>query len=741
MLNDVPFEIVYSTGESEPVEFFFEALLESKNFDLGLGFFNSSGINVLYAGFAYFLFNGGRMRIIINDVLSQKDKDAIINGNNQDESYFENIVIDNFQTLFKTLSKQDEHFFKCLSFLISRKRIEFVATIPINNQGGIAHNKFGIFYDGKNKVAFNGSANFSKNAFLNNIESISCYKSWSGEKNEIERQSYFESLFNKIWQGNSENSKVIPINKVRTYIQERFPADDIQQLIDDEDKLLPKEALNSERFRKKWDVLIKKPEIGPTFPFADGPRKYQATAYSNWKTNNFKGIFAMATGTGKTITSLNCVLQEYRFHDSYRVMILVPTVALLSQWYNEVQKFKFKNIFTSFDTNWLQNFDNILFNSKEFGINENYVFITTYATFNKNRFQALLNKYSWTDTILIADEVHNFGSSSLIRKLPSKIEKRIGLSATPNRIYDDLGSQKLYEFFDSFPDCYTFSYSMKRAILEERLSKYEYYPIRAYLNYDELKEYQNISEKLVKFYDFKTNTFRDGATMLLINRKRIIHKAKDKLTKLVDLLREIKDLKYTFIYVPEGKERDYSTDEDLLNSLDNEDDKIIDKYLEAVHNAGYTARKLTSETKNREEILKQFKNGDLDILLAMKILDEGVDIPITKNAIFCASTGNPRQFIQRRGRVLRPHSDKSFARVYDFIISPNLEGSFHITEKIRQMEFNIFKSELSRVANFIFTCENQNNILDGEIGELANEYEIDLYLMLNEFNNVDQKCN
>lgn len=739
MLNDVSFEIVYSTGEKEPVEFFFEALLESKQFDLGLGFFSSSGINVLCAGFAYFLYNGGQMRVIINDILSQNDKEAILEGESKPEGYFEDIIIANFQTLFRTLSKQDEHFYKCLSYLVSKKRIEFVATLP-RNKGGIAHNKFGIFYDGVNRVAFNGSANFSKTAFVNNIESISCYKSWSGENNELERLMYFESLFNRTWDGDSENVDIIPIKRVKTLLQEQFPVDNIQDLIENEKSIIPRNLLISKKYKTIKEIALNDSLKSPSFPFKEGPREYQILAYSRWLNNNFMGIFAMATGTGKTITSLNCILQEYLKSSFYRVLILVPTIALLSQWREEVKKFGFVNVLTSDKSDWLQNFDNILFNSKELGIRDNFIFISTYATFNKSRFQVLIKKYSWEDVTLIADEAHNLASPSLLEKLPFVINKRIGLSATPHRIYDEFGSRKLYEYFNSYPDCYTFSYSMKKAIKEERLAKYEYYPIIAHLNYDELKEYKSISEQLVKFYDSSTNTYRDGADRLLIKRKRIIHKAKDKLNKLIKLLNTIDDLKYTFIYVPEGIDRDYSQDEDPLDKLDIEDDRIIDQYLLAVHNAGYSARKLTSETNGRDEILRQFKNGELDILLAMKILDEGIDIPITKNAIFCASTGNPRQFIQRRGRVLRPHKDKSIARVYDFIISPNLEESFSLNERVRQMEINIFKSELFRVANFIFTCENQMEIINGEIGNLSKAYGIDIYSILNEFSEIENKC-
>jgi hypothetical protein len=295
MLNEVPFKIVYSTGESEPIEFFFDALLESKSFDLGLGFFSSTGINVLSAGFAYFIHRGGKMRIIINDLLSQKDKDAIENGIYQSYRYIDKEIIENIKVLSKTLSKQDEHFFNCLSYLISQKRIEFIATIPVNKKSGIAHNKYGIFTDeNNNKVVFNGSANFSKNALLNNVESISCYKSWTDSKNEMQRSIYFEDIFNKTWQGKSKNIKIIPIEKVKSYIQDTFPVYNVQQLIDEEKKLVTELPFQSERINKKIKELYSNNEKEPHFPFLSEPRDYQLQAYKNWVNNSYQGIFAMA---------------------------------------------------------------------------------------------------------------------------------------------------------------------------------------------------------------------------------------------------------------------------------------------------------------------------------------------------------------------------------------------------------------------------------------------------------------
>ena len=170
-------------------------------------------------------------------------------------------------------------------------------------------------------------------------------------------------------------------------------------------------------------------------------------------------------------------------------------------------------------------------------------------------------------------------------------------------------------------------------------------------------------------YNDKTKTFSEEGKRLLIERKRIVHKAKDKLIKLETLLNSKHDFKYTFIYVPEGKEVNYD-DEDIVE--DKEDIKIIRDYLEVVKKAGFRAKTVTGTQNDRENSLNRFKEGRIDMLLAMKILDEGVDIPITKNAIFCSSTGNPRQFIQRRGRVLRTHDSKSFANIWDMVVIPKI---------------------------------------------------------------------
>ena len=164
MLRDCEFELTYSTGlHHEPKEFFTEALIESKSFDLGLGFFSTSGIRCLAYGFALFIANGGKMRVVINHILSEQDKMAIVKGQTSVIDDFEDRILNDVTQLCNTLSRQDEQFFRCFSYLISIDRIEFVATV--STQGGLGHDKYGVFTDENgNKVAFSGSANFSQTA-------------------------------------------------------------------------------------------------------------------------------------------------------------------------------------------------------------------------------------------------------------------------------------------------------------------------------------------------------------------------------------------------------------------------------------------------------------------------------------------------------------------------------------------------------------------------------------------------
>lgn len=734
MLNDVVFKHSYSSGYEEPKEFFTEALIESSSFDLGLGFFSSSGIRSLAYGFALFIANGGKMQVVINHILNKEDKEAIKKGQAHLVDDFEDRILSDITRLTKILSKANEHFFHCLSYLISIGRIEFVATV--STKGGLGHDKYGIFTDEKgNKVAFIGSANFSQSALELNGETITVFTSPDDDK----RIEEYQTLFNESWCNDTPHLIHIPIDEVKTYIKDKFPKTSIEELLQNGYNLRITEKENTGSMINKYHKplslrLLDKLELKeqePHFPFPE-ERTIQKDAYDAWITNGKNGVFAMATGSGKTVTALNCLRKQYKENGFYKAIIVVPTQALAIQWQQEAEAFNFQNIVsTHTDKEWKNTLSRYITRSL-LDQTKSIIVITTYATFNRKDIQLFINKTKGIDTfIYIADEAHNIGSPASLKHLPEMIKWRIGLSATPERIYDDFGSDKLYEFFNSRPPEYTYRYTMKQAIDESILCHYEYYPIFVELTNCEMEEYENISTQLRKFIDSDTGKYKPEAEMLLLKRKQIIHKAQNKKVAISELLEDLKQkrkLDYTFVFVPEGYEPDYS-EKDLYN-IEQEDIHIIDEYAQMFKEHGYSYHKYISGLDDAPSILKSFSDGDIQILLSMKCLDEGVDIPRAEHAIFCSSTGNPRQFVQRRGRVLRKSKEKDKAKIWDLIVTPP-----NIANDSADIDRNMFISEVKRIVNFAALADNQIDILYGELKEFCELLRIDLFAMLEDENN------
>ena len=355
-----------SRTEWEPVGFFSDCLCNSTQFDLMLGFFSSSAINVLANGFATFLYNGGKMRLIINDILTECDKTAIINGENNidDIPFFD---LSDIKSIYEALSERNKHFFDCLSWLIRNDRIEIKIISP-KNSIGISHTKSGIFSDGLNTIGFDGSCNFSKAALIDNIESLTASCDWDGiiEKAKID---VIKKDFEQVFSEQDLNVSYISAENIKTQIINITKNKSLLDLLEAEYEIIKKDSKveNSpfvekalckakdkveaiiEKINQKEDYKLLYEESIPTFPYSSGPRDYQKLAFENWKQNKQKGLFAMATGTGKTITSLNCLLEIYKRCGYYKAIILVPTITLVNQWASESLKFNFSRscIFTS----------------------------------------------------------------------------------------------------------------------------------------------------------------------------------------------------------------------------------------------------------------------------------------------------------------------------------------------------------------------------------------------------------
>lgn len=743
-----------SRTDWEPIGFFSECLCNSTQFDLMLGFFSSSAINVLSDGFATFLYGGGRMRLIINDILTEQDRLAILTGkNSEDIPYFD---IDDIENIKNTLSERDTHFFDCLAWLIRNNRLEIKIITP-KDSIGISHTKSGVFFDGINIVAFDGSCNFSRTALVDNIESLTASCSWDGdiEKAKIDNlKDDFESVF----QGQNKSYIYVEANKVKKRLTNSFEDKSLIDLLNDEylvlqndlkNKSLPKNVIKAldkaknkvevaiEKIKKQKDEAIVVSSVlnEPLFPYETGPREYQKNAFENWKNNKQKGLFAMATGTGKTITSLNCLLEIYKRLGYYKAIILVPTITLVEQWEVECRKFNFDNItkVCSKTKNWKSSIANLRMLEMSGSDDKlSYIIIATYASFVRSNIFSELNKFPKQKLLLIADEAHNIGSGQMIKRLNEiPYLRRIGLSATPERQYDESGNKILMEFFGC-EDNYTFEYSMAEAIEKGALCRYYYYPHIVKLTELEMMEYVELSKKIVKMMGFKDTDSQEMLTRLLLKRKRIIHKAenkKDAFRQIIQTqMQEKGNLKYTLVYVPEGNKPDDNLADvfDTTDTLSTDEDTVhlIDEYTRIVRDTDshIVVRQFTSDSKDRESMLKDFSNGSIDVLTSMKCLDEGVDVPRAELAIFCASTGNPRQFIQRRGRVLRTHKDKHTATIHDLIVVP--ENCFE--RECYDLERSLVKNELLRVRNFAVLSENLNDT-DKELEVILNHYNLSLF--------------
>ena len=739
MLNEVNFpgDLSYaSDGERKPLEFYLSCLNRSKRLDLRLGYFSSNAIRVLSTGFAKFIHKGGKVRIITNHYLSNKDKHLLKikdSKDGYDYTYINSLVNDDVFELERVLSKGEKHFFNCLRYLLDEGRLILKPVKMIS--GNISHYKQGIFDDGENQIFFSGSCNFTFSGLIENGESLEVKRSWEVgvEKNRVENEII---KLEKIFSEEDEGHQYLTLDQIEEVIYRKGMNKDLEELVKDEEEIYKsindlEDSLGnvikkeSSEF-KKW---IRNDLRLLSFPF-DEPFPYQTKAYENWVENNYKGLFAMATGTGKTITALNCILEEYRKNGFYRFIVVVPTNPLAHQWQEEAsEKFNYKNVVNScIDRDWDKQLKRLL-SSVKVGNNTNFGFITTYAQLQRSKLKSLFHQFEneFKEMTFIADEAHTLGSPGGLKNLPTLFTNRIGLSATPERKYDDFGSRKLEQFFDAHPPGYTFYYSMKEAIENESLSEFEYHPIFVTLEHDEIAQYNEFTNRLRRYIDTKNGGYKDTkeAKQLLIQRKHVIHKAQNKLSAISDIIDDIgkKDFRYAFVYVPEGYEPNYWKEEE--SRIDIEDTHIINHYSRLLDSKGLIVHNFLGGTKDRNRILQNFEEGKYDALLAMKCLDEGVDVPRTEYAIFCASTGNPRQFIQRRGRVLRTHNDKKFAKIYDLIVSPSLDELEIVDDAQIGVEKQIFQNELKRVINFLALATNRYELVEGDFGEKCEEFGID----------------
>jgi len=661
-----------NTTDDDPVDQFFVPLLScSTTYDVAVGYFSSKWIRDAAEGIASIAARGGKTRWIISPELSEEDWEMLKSANQEDaETLVHEVTQRNVESLVFQLKENTRN---TIAWLIRDEILEFRIAIPKEKLSGIFHAKIGIAKDSEEQtVAFSGSYNLT-GAAETNWETIEIY--YSGRDSEKTRIIRKEQEFERMWDQADPNLRIF-----KPTDQDLAPFIRISQHIE----------------RPYTRPFPDKPKIPSRFIDTENRlRGHQELAIKNWFIANGRGIFNMATGSGKTVTALSGatrLLDHTKSIDaSIVILTIVPFRHLAEQWAVEARDFGFNPIMCFGDyPEWPEEVSKGLLGIKNAAID--YIFmIAVNATFSTPRFLYFLDQID-TNFLFIADEMHNLGAPGLRQALPTNAQFRIGLSATPIRKYDEQGTIELREYFGED----VIEYGLKDAIADGTLTKYRYYPELIRFTETEMDEYRDLSFDIARAFSIDENVdSNEKLKNLLIKRARLISNAENKLPRLLEILKANQDSKYNLIYVGDG-------------SVD--DERQIELVLKAVGlEAKLRTRKFTAaeSSSERKEILDAFGSGQLQAIVAIRCLDEGVDIPRTETAYILSSSSNPRQFIQRRGRVLRKARGKSIATIYDFVVIPPIaEERLFAEDKAFTVERNLMKRELERISEFSESAVN-----------------------------------
>ena len=429
----------------------------------------------------------------------------------------------------------------------------------------------------------------------------------------------------------------------------------------------------------------------PRFPQKLKLRDYQQEAIFSWFNNRGRGTLKMATGSGKTIIALAIAFELYRQIGLQVLIIICPYQHLVLQWQRECESFNLSPILAMNRINsWQNDLSTQLYNIR--AQKQSFLtVITTNSTLISEGFQSQV-KFFPEKTLIVGDEAHNLGATKLVASLPRNVGLRLALSATPQRHYDESGTDALLDYFGKVlqPE-----FTLEDAIKKGALVPYLYYPVFVELTESESFLYAKITKRIGFALSENSNwENNDNLTFLLTKRSRLVATAANKLVALKSLMQNRLYTTHTLFYCGDGYVDNYHQD---YNRQIAAVTRILGKEL------GYKVNTYTAETpmEKREKLRSQFERGVLQGLVAIRCLDEGVDIPAITTAIILASTNNPRQFIQRRGRILRPYPGKKQAVLFDMIaIPPKLD------RKTWEIEKKLLDKELIRFIEFAELADN-----------------------------------
>ena len=644
---------VIDTTSTDFIAEFYDPLLSiATEYKRGVGYFSTSWISSAARGMTNLAENGGTAKWLTSPQLSESDWEAIRTGSDaRADNQLKQSLEATVDHLEQSLTQETA---AAMAWLIADGIVELRFAVPTDGQGDF-HDKWGVMTDAHgNRVAFHGSQNDSVQG-QRNYESYDIFCDWHHER-DADRVDAHERRFDRLWNSEVEGVDIYEIpDAVRA---------DIVALRDDAER--------------PYELPPNHPAASEGLDHGITLRDYQQEAVDAWRTNGNQGLFEMATGTGKTYTAIGAMDGELqRSAEPIVAVITAPMTHIARQWVESLTDFGYENprlMWGTENPNWKADLAEIV-GDVNLGFADQEIIITTHDTGSAEMFRDQIRSLDCR-TMIIADEVHNLGSPQRRKGLLSAFDDRLGLSATPTRYFDEEGTGVLMRYFDDV----VYEYSLADAI-PEHLVPYNYYPRLVELTADELGEYREISHQIAKVQNAPDATEED-LTKLLIKRAQILKSAERKFEELDDLVDTI-DIDHLLVYT------NY---------------KQIDGIQGLLADRGVIQHKFTNEedSDERQQLLSGFADGRYDALVAMKCLDEGVDVPSTKQAILMSNSKNPKQFVQRRGRVLRQHEGKDRAEIYDMIVVPSLNPNQELVESER----GILRGELERFTEFAETAEN-----------------------------------
>ena len=710
-------------------QFYIPLLKESVLYQRAVGFFSSSILADISMGIENLARNNGKIQLVASPRLQEKDIEAIKKGyENRNNKVVREAIRDALlRELADPESSAEEYRLNLLADLIAQNFLDIKIALTHSPNGiGMYHEKMGIMEDLEgNRVAFSGSLNESANALCNNYETIDVFRSWKNEMEE-ERVQIKKNAFERIWNNNERDMQVLEFPEVKETFIKKYKSSKPYEKKKEMSKHTVLERPIGQESSTSESIFIREPI--PHIPDNVEMRDYQNQAYENWKKNSFRGIFDMATGTGKTYTALAAICRLYKeLNGNLAVIIVCPFQHLVEQWSEDIKAFGMNPIIcysASKQRDWEKRLNHQV---KAFrrNVSKHFCMLSTNATYSTERVQELLKELSG-NTLLVVDEAHNFGSYKLQQCLLPNMKYRMALSATIERHGDEEGTEALFNYFGD--KC--IEYTLKNAIQNGMLTPYYYYPVVVTLNDVEREKYRELTTKIAKA-TIISNTQKkkvklsEYAKQLLIKRARLVAAASNKISALENAIAPYKDKNHILVYCGSASMQDDDYEEgaptkDETRQIDRVTDLLGNKLHMKV--AQFTSRE---DAETRKELIKAFDEGEqIQSLIAIRCLDEGVNIPSIDKAFILASSTNPKEYIQRRGRVLRLSKGKKYAKIFDFITLPvSVDDIWGYSEETKKGLKGLAIRELIRMIDFADIAENPFE-LDTLVNEIRDAYDI-----------------